>query len=320
MFNPDILVLNATMADIPMSTGYSPEQWQKGLNIMLEKSPGNFNVEKLRIILLFEADFNANNKWLGRAMMLNTKQYNLLAPEQYGSRKQKSAVAQCLNKLLFYDYIHFRKQPAALCSNDAKSCYDRIVLLIAALCLCRLGASTTSVTSMISTLYQMEHHIRTSFGDSTKAGNRKKWGQPIAGIGQGNGAGPQIWAAVSSPLFELLQQQGFFAHIIGAISLHARKLTGFAFVDDTDLCVTHPSNSVTQVALHMQGSITSWEGLLRTTGGALVPDKCFWYLIDFESRHGKWYYRSAASTPASLFVHDHNGQRTLIPCLEKSEA
>jgi len=161
------------MADIPLRTGYSPARWRKGLNIMLEKSPGNFNVEKLRIILLFKADFNANNKWLGRAVMFNAEQSQLLAPEQYGSRKQKSAVVQCLNKLLFYDYIRFRKQPATLCSNDAKSCYDRIVLLIAALCLCRLGASTTSVTSMISTLYQMEHHIRTSFGDSTKAGNRK---------------------------------------------------------------------------------------------------------------------------------------------------
>jgi len=32
---------------------------------MLEKIPGNFNVEKLWIILLFKADFNANNKWLG---------------------------------------------------------------------------------------------------------------------------------------------------------------------------------------------------------------------------------------------------------------
>jgi len=144
--------------------------------------------------------------------MFNAEQYNLLAPEQYGSRKQKSAVVQCPNKLLFYDFIHFHKQPAALCSNDTKSCYDHIILLIMALCLCRLGASTTSVTSMISTLYQMEHHIRTSFGDSTKAGNRKWWGRLIASIGQGNGTGPQIWAAVSSPLFELRQQQGFSHH------------------------------------------------------------------------------------------------------------
>jgi len=173
MFNPDILILNATLADIPLATGYSPMRWHKGLNVMLEKSPGNFNVEKLCIILLFKADFNANNKWLGQVVMFNAEKLNLLAPEQYGSCKQKLAVSQCLNKLLFYDIIHFRKQPAALCSNDAKSCYDHIVLLIVALCLCRLGATQSSVTSMISTLHQMEHHICTSFGDSTKAGNRK---------------------------------------------------------------------------------------------------------------------------------------------------
>ncbi len=41
---------------------------------MIEKTTGDFNVEKLRIILLFEADFNANNKWIGRAVMYQAKQ------------------------------------------------------------------------------------------------------------------------------------------------------------------------------------------------------------------------------------------------------
>jgi len=117
----------------------------------------------------------------------------------------------------------------------------------------------------------MEHFIQTTFGDSTKVGSCKKWEQPITGIGQGNSAGPQIWAAVSSPLFELLQQEGFFAYIIGAISLTSQKLSGFAFVDNTDLCVTHPSDNVLEVAKHMQGSVFTWEGLLHATGGALVP-------------------------------------------------
>jgi len=36
-----------------------------GLNVMLEKQAGNFNVEKLLIILLFGGDFNQINKWLG---------------------------------------------------------------------------------------------------------------------------------------------------------------------------------------------------------------------------------------------------------------
>jgi len=136
----------------------------------------NFNVEKLHIILLFEADFNSNNKWLGHAIMLNVEQFNLLAPKQYGSWKQKSAIAQCLNKLLFYDIICFCQQPAALCSNDVKSCYDCIVLLVAALCFCRLGASQPSIFSLILTLHQMEHSIRTTFGSSKRLDPAKTGG------------------------------------------------------------------------------------------------------------------------------------------------
>jgi len=34
-FNPDILIFNVSMADIPMTTGYSPNQWREGLNVML---------------------------------------------------------------------------------------------------------------------------------------------------------------------------------------------------------------------------------------------------------------------------------------------
>jgi len=63
----------------------------------------------LRIILLFEADFNANNKWLGRAVMINAETLELLANEQYGSRRNKAVVLQCLNKGLFYDLMRFWK-------------------------------------------------------------------------------------------------------------------------------------------------------------------------------------------------------------------
>jgi len=62
-----------------------------------------------------------------------------LASKQYSSRKGKAANVQSSNKWLFYDTIRFKRQPAALCSNDAKSCYDQIVLLITALAMCRLG-------------------------------------------------------------------------------------------------------------------------------------------------------------------------------------
>jgi len=104
----------------------------------------------------------------------------------------------------FYDIIWFCCQLAALCSNDAKSCYDWIVLIIAALCLCQLGASKETVHGMVHMLGNLKHHIRMAYRDSEINQGQQEWEQPMAGIGQENGAGPQIWAAVSSPLFEIL--------------------------------------------------------------------------------------------------------------------
>jgi len=66
-FNPEIVVINATLANIPLCTGLSC--WKKGINVMIKKTCGNFIVKKLMIILWFEADFNANDKWLGHMIM-----------------------------------------------------------------------------------------------------------------------------------------------------------------------------------------------------------------------------------------------------------
>jgi len=86
-FNPKILVVNATLANIPLCTGFTYVRWKTGLNVMIEKMAGNFNVKKLCIILLFEADFNANNKWICCAVMYKAEQEHLLADEQFSSHK-----------------------------------------------------------------------------------------------------------------------------------------------------------------------------------------------------------------------------------------
>jgi len=207
----------------------------------------------------------------------------------------------------------------ALCSNDAKSCYDCIVLTVAALCLCRVGATMASVASMVCTLHGMRHYTWMAFGDSTTSQGQREWREPIAGIGQGNGAGPQIWAAVSSPLFDILQSEGFLALLIGAISGQSHTLAGFAFIDDTDLIVTDTADSVFVVAQKMQDLVATWEALLSATGGALVPKKCFWYLISFEFQGSKWHYANQWA-PKPIEVRNADGQKMVIPQLPVTEA
>jgi len=165
---------------------------EASLNVMLKKQAGNINIEKLYIILLFEGDFNNNNKWLSCMVMFHAKKLKLVAKEQYGSHKEKAATIQCLNKRLLYDYVWIQHTPKSICLNDAKSCYDQIILMVTALCLCCLGAPKAAVQSIVTTIHGMQHHIRSSYGNLTKSQGHSQWGIPIAGIGQGNGAGPQI--------------------------------------------------------------------------------------------------------------------------------
>jgi hypothetical protein len=49
---------------------------------MLEKKKGVYNIDKLWAILLYEADFNQNNKKLGRDMLALVEEFNVIAPEQ----------------------------------------------------------------------------------------------------------------------------------------------------------------------------------------------------------------------------------------------
>jgi hypothetical protein len=62
----------------------------------------------------------------------------------------------------------------------------------------RQGVPESAVTCMFTTLQELKHQIRTAYGDSelTYGGQAVI---PIHGVMQDNGAGPAIWAVVSTP-------------------------------------------------------------------------------------------------------------------------
>jgi len=173
---------------------------------------------------------------------------------------------------------------------------------------------------MITMLVMLRHHVRTAYGDSDISQGQDNWMELAAGIGQGNGAGPQIWAAVSTPLFEIMQAEGFVAQIICTMSKLSMELAGLAFVDDTDLIVNDPSNEVDQVSEKMQQSLSTWHGLLRATGGELVPNKCFWYLINFKWVNKQWVYKQKTELWGQLSVRQQQAGKIIIPRLEADEA
>jgi hypothetical protein len=131
-----------------------------------------------------------------------------LAPEQYGSRKNFLAINHCLNKRLSFDILRQYKQSGAICVNNMKGCYDRIVHLVASLCMQRWGMPEQPILMMLHTIQNLKHYVRTAFGKSDSYFDANSV-HPVAiqGIGQGNGAGPQIWAAISTMLLDILRDQ-----------------------------------------------------------------------------------------------------------------
>ena len=74
------------------ATGEYLDRWCQGLTVMLEKVAGNVNVDKLRAILLMEADFNFVNKLMfGSRLIRWITDKGRLPKELYGGLNNRSA-------------------------------------------------------------------------------------------------------------------------------------------------------------------------------------------------------------------------------------
>lgn len=279
------------LALIPLMVGYSPITWRTGIDSMIPKKTADLRPEKLRLILLMDARFNHNNKLIGKKMMEYGEKHNLLAPEQFGSRKCKSAIEHATNKRLVMDSVRQLGKKAIYVANDAKSCYDRILLMVAYLTMRNFGIPCLAAQSTISTLLEMKHHVRTRYGDSTNYYGGEKWQTKPHGCGQGNGYGPALWACISSPLLHLLRKQGYGTKFTSPISRVLIHIAAFAFVDDVDMIQTEDERSQAEVADQndsekmdklldeTQQALHYWASTLKVTGGALEPAKTFYVPI-----------------------------------------
>lgn len=85
-------------------------------------------------------------------------------------------------------------------------------------------------------------------------------------------------------------------------------------MDDTDTIHTGqnidtPGNKIIE---KFQEVMNRWEGGLRATGGALVPSKSFWYLIDFHWLGSEWRYKTINEVPGSIQVRSTDGTSTEV--------
>ena len=175
----------------------------------------------------------------------------------------------------------------------------------------RAGVPVPMVESMLGTLQELRHYVRTAYGESVEFFDSFDGSKPIGGVGQGNGAAPGIWALVSTPIFDSLRRRGYGVYSRGALSGDTFQFVGYAFVDDSDIIVTDNPDQPQSPSIHtvLQNAVNLWDDSLTASGGALVPAKSHWYLIDFHWENGKWNMIYPDPADPVLTIKDHHGIR-----------
>ena len=233
--DPECASLDASMRSVAYRTGHVYPRWKKGVDVVLLKRQLDFRVEKLRTILLLEADANMNYKQLGRDGMWNGLRSGVAAKEDYGGKKNHRAIEVSLNQRFTGDILRQKRKAAIICSTDAKGCFDRIVHIVAYIALRRFGVARQPILGMIKAIQEMTHHIRTAFGDSTTTYGNDPNQPPLQGMLQGNGASGTAWAAVSTLIVNVMRTAGFGFSTWSAISKEAVDMVCYQFVDDATL-------------------------------------------------------------------------------------
>ena len=143
--------------------------------------------------------------------MKNAEKHGNMVKEQGGSRKNHQFNRLALGKHLFFDILRQKVLAGAVISNDAKACYDRIAIPVAFLAMARQGVAYTVLVSIFDTLTKAAHFIQTGYGRSKQSYGgtlHNAFSLALQEIGQGNGAGPAIWAVISTVLVSLMLDEG----------------------------------------------------------------------------------------------------------------
>jgi len=321
--SPYLSSLLAKKIELSFRSGSPLKRWLSGLSVMLEKVAGVNLVDKLRAILLMEADFNfANALYFGKRTMEMAKKSDIITNDTFGSKQDSCPIEVPMCRMLFFDLVRQTRRNASLGSFDAQSCYDRIAHSFLSLVAQAVGTPQPLIITMLKAIQQMKLFLRTGYGDSDRHYCSTDKKRPYQGSVQGNGAAPCLWLLISSFLLRYMKQAGHFLNIRSAITATNLVYTALMFVDDSDFPIYAQSvtESIQSIAQRQQETVNSWSHGLRVSGGSLKPEKCFWYPIEWTWKNGAAKATKSKDVLHEIIVEGPDGVSSAIPKLDYDHA
>ena len=295
--------MHAQQLTVIARSGVAPERWGVSLQVLLEKLAGVCLVEKLRQIQLYEADFNFFQQFVFGKEAMNTLTERGLLPEEHFSKKGSTAEDAKFDKTLMADNSRQSRIPMSIVSVDARQCYDRVNHVIMSLVWLALLGLTGPIQALLYCLQTMQFYQRTGHGDSSTFTGGE--GFYFMGLGQGSRGAPPSWVCLSSVIVNILRKLKHGARMLDPMTRNLIHSIGAMFVDDTDLyCWVESMKNAEELHDTIQKETTMWGDLLLATGGCLAPDKCFWYMLDYECCEGEWQPRELVDWELMIPVDD----------------
>ena len=251
--------------NIAIKNGIALDRWCKSVTVMIEKDTGIPAIHRLRIIHLYEADYNLFLKlqW-GLRLVRHGEKHHGLNEQQFGSGKDRTAMDPVLLKQLSYDLSHQCRTNLATFDNDASTCYDRIIVALAMLAARRLRMPRNAVQTHAEALHMMRYYVKTVHGISEDCYQGTVF-EPLFGTGQGSGASPAAWLALIVILLNTIDKElpDDRMTFIDPLTKKPCSRLADAFVDDTMLGKSDSGDlSYEDLIGRLQLIAQTWERLL----------------------------------------------------------
>jgi hypothetical protein len=226
------------MINLPLRHGFAPKRWCTSITVMIEKDPGNPHIKRLRVIHLFEADYNLSLKLLwGSRMVHQGEDNNCFGNQQHGSRPRHQCINAVFMKTLTYDLMRILRLSLIVFTNDATGCFDWIMVSLAMIAAFRLGMPRLVARMHSSALLHMKYFVKTTHGISEEFYRVRQW-YLLYGTEQGSGASAVVWLSIVVSLLTALTVMALiamtFANPWGDVF---EERNANSFVDDTALCM-----------------------------------------------------------------------------------
>ena len=318
--HPVLLSCFVKFMNVAVHSGISIPRWSQAVNVMIEKEIGQPKINRLRIIHLFEADFNFFLKlqW-GHRLVRRAMDLDLLHDGQHGSIPSRMSLNPIMLTQLTTDLCRVLKHDFARFDNDASACYDRIIIALAMLAARKCGMPTHAVRTHSDALFFMRYTVKTVYGISEDSYQGTVFA-PLFGTGQGSGASPSAWLTLVVILLQtldrLIPDRINFSSPKGDLQ-HSRLSD--AFVDDTYLGFTSSDDTATLESLinRLQAIAQTWEHLLFLSGGKLNLSKCSWYILRWEWEQGRPSLRPISATDPQLRLRQ--GSSEVLTTISRSK-